>query len=406
MSEKMRTIWMISKYVAPVSRAKVGARGFLLLREFAKIGHQTVLITSDANHVANTPHLSAAFMDETVDGVHVRWIKTWKYSHPASFKRILSWLHFEWRLWRLRDRALPRPDVVIASSLSLLTILNGIRLRRKFGCKLVFEVRDIWPLLLYEAGRISPYHPLCLFLGAVERMGYRSADLIVGTMPNLGQHVSETIGCTKPVLCIPQGVEEAMLSNTSGLPENYAETYIPKGKFIVCHAGSIGADNALETLFQCASAMRDDLSVHFLIVGDGYLKSHFQEVCEDLPNVTFAPRVDKSAVQAVLAEADLLYFAAHPSPALRFGQSLNKLIDYMAAGKPVLASYTGYPSMLNEADCGLFVPAQDAKALQDAIKELASKPREELLAMGNRGRRWLLENRTYAKLSDAYLQHL
>ena len=407
MSDKhQRTIWMISKYVSPVNRAKVGARGFLLLREFAKLGHRAVLITSDSNHVADTPKLHSSHLDEEVEGVIVRWIRTWKYYHPASVRRILSWFHFEWRLRRMQDFTLPRPDVIIISSLSLLTVFNGVRLRRKFRCKLVFEVRDIWPLLLYEAGKISPYHPLCLFLGVLEKWGYGSADLIVGTMPNLSQHVEETIGRSKTVICIPQGVDEAQVSSAVALPHNYSETYIPKGKFVICHAGSIGADNALETLFDCARAMQHDPSVHYLIVGDGYLKSHFQTVCAGLKNVTFAPRVDKLAVQTLLAEVDLLYFAAHPSPALRFGQSLNKLIDYMAAGKPILASYSGYPSMLNEADCGLFIPAGDAKALQRAIKEFASKPPAELVNMGSRGRRWLLENRSYATLSKTYLQYL
>ena len=36
-----------------------------------------------------------------------------------------------------------------------------------------------------------------------------------------------------------------------------------------------------------------------------------------------------------------------------YGQSMNKIVDYMMAGKPVVASYSGYPSMLNEAGSGI-----------------------------------------------------
>ena len=72
------TIWLISKYVAPAYAAKVGARGFLLLREFARLGHRPVLITSDSNHVANTPVLAGPLLDEQVDGVLVRWLRTLK----------------------------------------------------------------------------------------------------------------------------------------------------------------------------------------------------------------------------------------------------------------------------------------------------------------------------------------
>jgi len=72
------TIWLISKYVAPAYAAKVGARGFLLLREFARLGHRPVLITSDSNHVANTPVLLKPLLDEQVDVVRVRWLANLK----------------------------------------------------------------------------------------------------------------------------------------------------------------------------------------------------------------------------------------------------------------------------------------------------------------------------------------
>lgn len=400
------TIWMICKYAAPAHAVKVGARSFLLLREFARLGHLPVLIASDSNHVANPPILEESLLDEKVDGVLVRWLRTFKYDNPSSYRRVLSWLDFEWRLWRMPHNNLPRPDVVVVSSLSLFSILNGLRLRRRYGCKLVFEVRDIWPLLLYAAGKISPYHPFCLVLGQLERLGYRRADFIVSTLPNLGEHVEECIGQRRPVLCIPQGLEETHLAEPRPLPSGYAETFILKDKFVVCHAGSIGADNALETLFACARAMQARSDVHFLIVGEGYLKTHFQSVCADLKNVTFAPRVEKAAVQSVLAKVDLVYFAVHRSPALRFGQSLNKLIDYMAAAKPVLASYTGFPSMINEADCGVFVPVEDVEALQAAIERFSNMNSEELARVGARGRQWLLENRTYDRLARNYLDFI
>lgn len=400
------TIWYISKYVTPPGAARVGARGFLLLREFVRAGHRALLITSDSNHLADPPRLTTARKTQTVDGVGVHWLRTRKYSGARSAGRIASWLDFEWQLLRMPKTDLPRPDIVIVSSLSLLTIFNGLLLRRRFGCKLVFEVRDIWPLVLTTAGNLSPRHPAVKFLGWVERLGYRRADLIVGTMPNLGAHVREVSGSMKPVACIPQGLGEELLDPPAPLPDGYAGAYIPRGKFIVCHAGSIGADNALETLFSCARAMRERRDIHFLLVGDGYLKETFRKECADLDNVTFAPPVPKAAVQSVLHHVDLVYFAVHQSPLMRFGQSLNKVIDYMLSGKPVLASFTGYPSMINEAECGTYVPAEDVPALCAEIERYAAMAPEQRATLGARGRAWLLRNRPYQKLAQDYLSVL
>ena len=54
-----------------------------------------------------------------------------------------------------------------------------------FKTKLVFEVRDIWPLTLTEEGGFSSLNPLIIILRAIELVGYRFSDLVVGTMPGL-----------------------------------------------------------------------------------------------------------------------------------------------------------------------------------------------------------------------------
>ncbi|NVK39762.1 MAG: glycosyltransferase family 4 protein [Oceanospirillaceae bacterium] len=402
----MATIWYISKYVTPPAAAKVGARGFLILREFVRAGHKALLITSDSNHLATPPKLCTARLNETVDSVDVHWLRTRKYSGARSLARVLSWFDFEWQVLRMPKQDLPMPDVVIVSSLSLLTIFNGLLLRHRYGCKLVLEIRDIWPLILTTAGRMSPRHPAVKFLAWVERLAYRRADLMVGTMPNLREHVTEVSGSDKPVGFIPQGLDTALLAPPEPLPNGYLDAHIPRNKFIVCHAGSIGADNALETLLACARVMTDRQDIHFLLVGEGYLKNRFVAEVADLDNVSFAPGVPKDAVQSVLQHVDLVYFAVHKSPMMRFGQSLNKVIDYMLSGKPVLASFTGYPSMINEAECGSYVPAEDVEALREEIERYVAMPVEKREWLGARGRDWLLKNRKFEKLSQDYLHLL
>lgn len=399
-------VWYISKYVTPPYASRVGTRGFMLLREFVRSGHSAALITSDSNHLATPPSFSGSHYFETVDGVAVIWLKAIKYGSARSFARILSWFHFEWRLLRLPKTCLPKPDVIIVSSLSLLTVLTGLWLRRRHKCRLVFEVRDIWPLVLIDIGRVHPWHPLVLILGWVERLGYRKADLVVGTMPNLAEHVATVLEAEREVVCIPQGIDPDLLKSPLPLPDRYASDFIPEGKFIICHAGSIGADNALETLIACARAMEGRQDIHFLIVGEGYLKAQLQKQTAGWTNITFAPGVSKGAVQSVLERADVLYFAAHKSRIQQYGQSLNKVIDYMLAGKPIVASYSGYPSMIDEAGCGVFVPVEDVDALRAEFEALARLSPAERRTMGERGRAWLLENRRFETLAEDYLRHL
>jgi glycosyltransferase involved in cell wall biosynthesis len=326
-----------------------------------------------------------------------------KYCVAKSARRILSWLHFEWRLLWLPKQKLSKPDVVVVSSLSLLTVLNGIWWRTRYKCRLVFEVRDIWPLTLTEEGGFKPSNAFVWGLGVIERLGYKHADAIVGTMPNLGEHVRQVLGYRKTAYCIPMGVDSATFATPEALPADYVATNFPKNKFVVAHVGSIGITNALDTFLDCAETMQDQPNIHFLVVGDGDLRETYREKYAHLSNLTFGPRVPKSMVQSVLAKCDLLYFSVHVSKVWQYGQSLNKVIDYMMAGKPVVASYTGYPSMINEADCGTYMPAGDVAALKHEVERYALMDAQDRQLIGARGRAWLVHNRSYPKLAKEYL---
>lgn len=396
------TVWYVSKYVAPPG-GTTGGRGYLLMKELAQLGHRVVIIASDSNPLAAPPRLQTDYFLQEIDGLQLWWVRTMKYSVAKSVRRILSWLHFEWRLLWLPKQQLPTPDVVVVSSLSPLTVLNGIAWRARYKCRLVVEVRDIWPLTITEEGGFKPWNPLVLGLGVIERLGYKYADAIVGTMPNLGEHVANVLGFPKTTHCIPMGVDATTFAAPTALPKDYVAMNFPKGKFIVAHVGSIGITNALDTFLECAESMRNQPEIHFLVVGDGDLRESYRAQYAHLTNLTFAPRVPKDMVQSVLKECDLLYFSVHISKVWQYGQSLNKVIDYMMAGKPVVASYTGYPSMINEANCGTYVLAGDVSALKQEIERYARMDDATRQQIGARGKAWLIEKRQYKKLAEDYL---
>ena len=397
----LKTIWYISKYVVPPYAAPSGSRGFYLLSAMADLGCNCHLICSDSNHLAMPPILKAPVLCEDMDGVVVHWLKTRKYRASNSLGRMISWLDFEWRLWRMRKADLPIPDVIIVSSLSLLTVLSGLYLRRRYRCKLVFEVRDIWPLSLQELMNLSRWNPAVLFLGFIERLGYRYADLVVGTMPNLRAHVAEVLGYSRFVGCIPQGFSPLAEAAPKIDPHHQV---VPNDKFIVAYTGSIGLANALETLFNAAEILQSRSDIHFLIMGDGGLKQSYMAKYGHLPNVTFADSVPKSMVPAVLRQCDVAYLSTRQSRSWDYGQSLNKVIDYMMSEKIVLASYSGFPSMINEAGCGEFIPAEDVGALVKAIQHYAAMPSAERKRIGQAGKAWLINSRAFSVLAQEYLQ--
>lgn len=398
-----KSIWFINKYARIPLETGIGSRDFMILKELAKNDNYCLLITSDANHLAEVPILTSSFLVQEVDAVNVCWVRTHKYKVAKSLGRVISWLSFEWHILFLpKKKIFQVPDVLVVSSLSLLTIINGFILKAKYGCRLIFEIRDIWPLTIIEEGGYSERSLIVKFLGWIERLGYKRADVIVGTMPNLQEHVKDVLGQAKKTYCIPMGVDNSQIESKAEIDSVYRDKYFPKNKIIVAYVGTIGITNALDIFFQCAELMKEKEKLHFVIVGSGDLKEFYVEKTKNLKNVTFAPKVPKELVPSVLAQCSILYFSAFPSKVWNYGQSLNKVIDYMLSGKPIVCSYSGFPSMINEAECGVFVPAGDVRELQKAISHYVDISQSERDEIGAMGRNWIIENRNFQKLARDY----
>jgi glycosyltransferase involved in cell wall biosynthesis len=90
----------------------------------------------------------------------------------------------------------------------------------------------------------------------------------------------------------------------------------------------------------------------------------------------------------------------------KYGLSRNKWIDYMYAGKPIICSYSGFQSMINEANSGSFVPYADADALSDEIMKYYKLPKNELESLGQNAKKYILENRSFTALAEEYLKFL
>jgi glycosyltransferase involved in cell wall biosynthesis len=399
-------IWFISKYASPPLYAKAPSRLFYLARETKKLGNQVLLITSDSNHFTSIPETGKVYNYECQDSVDIVWIKTKKYTTTASIARVLSWFDFEWKLFRMSIANLTKPDVVIVSSLSIFTIFYGYYLKKKYKTFLVFEIRDIWPLTLIEEGGFSKWNPLSLFIGFVEKFGYRNSDLIVGTMPNLQEHVNNIGFSNKPVFCSPLGFD----------PENYSERDLSINnpfinintgdKILIGYAGSMGLTNGLDIFIETIKSMNSCSNIHFLIVGSGDLKEKYQAELAHYENVTFLPRIEQKQVKYFLDSCDILYLSTQNSKVWKYGQSMNKIVEYMLAAKPIIATYNGYPSMINEADCGIFVKSSSPSELKSVFLEYASFSKTDLQKIGEKGRIWIYENRTYSKLAKDYFDKI
>jgi len=396
-----KTVWLICKYASP-DKYYFGTRHFYFAEEWVKNGHDVTIFTSNASHLTDKlPQFEGGKMIEDIQGVRTVWLKVLKTNKSSSAARVLSWLHFEWKVLFTSKSHFQKPDVIIASSLSIMSIISGYLLSRRYKARFILEIRDIWPLSAIQLGGYSARHPFIWLLGKLERFGYRKADVIVGTMPNLIEHVAEVEPRFKACICIPQGIKSEQLDASEPLLADYiAQTFTPN-TFKVVYAGTINPNNPIEVLLKAIAQLPAEDKIEAYILGSGSMLGGYKKKYAFCDRIKFIAPIPKKHVKAFLEHTDLC-FDSIDSEIARFGLSRNKWIDYMNAGKPIVCSYSGFQSMINESNCGSFVPFGDVEGLAAEIKSLKEMPESRRREMGIRAQNYLRVNRLFEKLALEY----
>lgn len=399
-------IWSISQYACPPIYG-YGTGHHFLAENHVKNGHNVTIFASSYNHYMNSEKLpSSNLAYEQIDSVNYVWIKSLKYNNSHSVKRVINWLYFVYYFFKRKKNIYGIPDIVIMSSHSMLPIICALWAKARFKSKIILEIRDVWPATFVEIGGKSKYHPLILSLKFFERLSYLFADHIVSTLPNIAKRVEELVPDRFiNISIIPQGMPERLFQSGDKLDLNFTKKYFSNNEFRVMYTGALGPSNALETLIECAKYLKFNfptLNLRFFILGDGIDKERLETLSGNSDNVVFIPKIHRTLVQDFLSFGHLFYDSVRSSKLYEYGLSRQKWMDYMYAGKPILASYSGFQSLINDANCGEFVEAENVKALADRILHYNSLSINEILEIGKRGREYLIQNRSFQVLASRY----
>jgi glycosyltransferase involved in cell wall biosynthesis len=397
------SFWFVSQYAGGPG-VGMQYRQFQLAKELNLQGHQSIVISGSFSHLyRNPPLIKRNGERNTLDGVNYVWVKNPVYQKSISIGRFWNMLVFAYNILRLDVRSLPIPDAVVISSPSMLPIVAALKWKRRFKCKVFFEVRDIWPLTLQELGNLSRYHPLVMFMRYFECLAYRKSDLVVSLLPNASKHYEEGGMPAKNFRYLPNGVESDIseVQETSNWPDSIADT-----DFVVGYGGSIGKANALRYLIDAAHLLKDEKSIHFVCVGKGDQLESLKEQASGLSNVHFIPPVEKREFLSMLKKFTLCYIGLERESLFRFGVSPNKLFDYMLAKRPVLYAIDSGNKPVDEAKCGWSIDAGNPQQIANAIRECAQINRAELDRLGENGYRFVMENHTYAHLAKRLISFI
>lgn len=396
-------IWLINHYAVPPKYYPL-ARQTYFAKYLMAMGHTVTIFAASSVHNSTLNLITddRKWREETVDGVHYVYIKCCDYQ-GNGLKRIYNICEFAWKLPGV-CKHFPKPDAIVATSMPPTSCAMGVHLGRKWGCKTVAEIADLWPESIVAYGIAGPHNPAVLALRRLEKWIYKKADAVVFTMEGAYDYIIEQ-GWDKEiprskVHYINNGVDlEQFDYNKEHFRVEDADLDDPD-TFKVVYTGSIRRVNNLGLLLDAAKCVKDP-RVKFLIWGDGDERAALEQRVreEHIGNVTFKGKVEKKYIPSIVSRADLNFAHNTPSYLFRYGISFNKLFDYFAAGRPILCDF--HCSYNPAITYGAGIEAADAKAPQIAavIDHLASLSASDRRTMGANARRGA-EDYDFKRLTD------
>ena len=359
----MRLLLISDAY--PPSRLSSSGQMADLSVEFARLGHETVVVTP---RLAGLPSVVSTENLEIVRFPCPEFRAGGKVKR-ALFEATMPILAF-WSLlrWGILKRKI---DAVVVYSPSIFWSLLVYLINRQQRTFVFLILRDIFPDWMLDLGLIRKGVAFNL-LNKFAKFLYDNSDIIAVQSPSNKQLVvAKDPSYTKKLRVLfnwqsPQKEDEHLLPRLEDLVS----------KRVIVYAGNLGLAQAPDVLIDVASLLADKGDLCFLLIGRGSEKRRLVEKVESLglSNVKFAEEIPQQSLSSLLKKCFLGLIAldhrhkAHNIP--------GKFLSYLINDLPVIAIISKENDLANliiEHNVGeVFDPCEGPELVAAKIFELLS----------------------------------
>ena len=325
---------------------------------------------------------------EAIEDIHI-----WRYDLPTEGAGALGYLveYSAALFWTfvlsLRVFFSRGFDVIHACNPPDLFFLIG-GFYKLFGKKFLFDHHDANPeLYVAKFGRKDFFYRLMLLL---ERLTFRTADVSLATNNSYRRIAIERGGMApERVFVVRSGPSLERLKIMPAVPA------LKRGrKHLVGYVGVMGRQEGIDYLLHAVAYIVHGLGrrdIQFGLVGGGTSLDEMKAMAAELrvaDYVTFTGRVSDAELLAMLNTAEV---CVNPDVASAMNDisTMNKVMEYMALGKPVV-QFDLAEARYSAQAASLYAERNDPLDLGAKIVELLDDP-ERRKAMGEFGRRRVME---------------
>ena len=270
------------------------------------------------------------------------------------------------------------------------------------GCKVVYNVQEIYPDILHKPETSIVNR----FLRKMEKRVYDDSTAVTTIDQVFYDTIVNRFKDRSKLHIIPNFVDTELYH--SGVSTNVLDkSQFPENENIkLLYAGNIGFAQDWEPLIKLAEKTKD-MPVEYFLIGMGVRKQWVEEqkVIRGLDKLHILDYQPRRLMPAILAYSDIQYIFMTPD---QEGMGFpSKVYTIMACGRPLLVcSGEGTPivNFLKPIGCAKMVTEHDLELKTDIMAEwLGSITRDELYEMGAKGASVIMESYTKEKVTKKYV---
>lgn len=321
---------------------------------------------------------------EVLENVHIH-----RYPAPPEAKGILGYLvefSYCWlmtALLSLRVWVKQGFDVIHACNPPETYFLLAL-FYRLFGKRFVFDHHDLSPEMYVAKGGKKGSVPYRLLL-LLEKLTFKTADIVLTTNQSHRRIAIERGGVSPERIFIVRSGPD--LERLKILP---AEPELKQGrKYLGCYLGEMCPQDGVDLLLHAIKYLVDEIGrrdTTFVLIGGGPALKDLRELANKLGLdqwVTFTGRVSDHDLCRYLSTADVCF---DPDPYTEWADqsTMNKIMEYMAFGKPIVA-FDLKEGRFSAQDAAVYAQPNDEREFARLIDELLDDEHRRM-RMGKFGR--------------------
>lgn len=346
----------------------------LLAKLLAKRGHNVNWITSNWDHHNKRLRCEQDKVISVTPNYQLTLLKTSTYEKNVSLARIAHNRNFAKRLTEYANQH-TEPDIIIASHPLIESCAAMVSYAKQHKIPVIVELRDMWPdimLNLVPKPAIGLAKLLLAPLFRTTQRAFQQADALVGITDDFLKwgltYANRARRCNDKVFPLAYEVSQfdaATLNEANQFWEKLGVKKSP-GQKIIAYAGSLTSTLPLEEAIHYTVNSQENIKL--IIAGHKGHLERYKQLANKCDKIVFSGWINKPKIWALLNMADI-GLAPYIIRKDFNASTPNKIIEYLAAGLPVLSTIQGTSAkLIRDNQCGLiYKKGELAKAMEQML---------------------------------------